>query len=193
MSAHPRSVPDLDLLDDAALTSLAHASLAGSTDRAARETASRCVGLLAARHRELVRGVIATKVPAVYVDDVESTVFARFAAAVYSGRPVHNPAGLLVKIAKFARADYHDRRRSDTTPLEDWDDAQLDPELEQMATDAAVEELLAPLSERQREAVCRRLLDDETSAEVASRLHTTPGNIDVIVHRALHKLREAAT
>jgi RNA polymerase sigma factor (sigma-70 family) len=191
--AHPRSVSDLEHLGDAALAALARACISNG-DPAERETASRCAGLLVFRHRDLVRTVIAAKVPAADADDVESAVLARFATAIYTGPPIHNPAGLLVRIAMWARADHHDRRRrSETTRLEDWDDAQPDPKLDGIAVEAAVEELLAPLSERQREVVCGRLLDGRSSAEVATRLGTTAGNVDVILHRALGKMREAAT
>jgi len=190
VSDDPRSVDALSTLDDAALAVLARNSLAGGD--AERETARRCVGLLVARHRGLVRAVIAAKVPLVDVDDVESSVLARFAAAIYTGeRPIQNPAGLLVRIAKWARADYHASRRPPDLPIEEWDDAEVDAALDGSADEAAIEELLAPLSERQREVVCRRVLDGDSSAEVATRLGTTPGNIDVILHRALARIREA--
>lgn len=192
MPDHPRSVSQLDQLDDAALAQLACDCVACG-DPAERETAGRCVGVLVARHRDLVRTVIAAKVPPVDVDDVESIVFGRFATAVYSGRQVHNPPGLLVRLATWARADHHAGRRPPEHPIEEWDDAQEDPELDRAATEAAVAQLLAPLSDRQREVVWRRLLDGESSAAVAARLGTTPGNIDVIMHRALGVLREAAS
>jgi RNA polymerase sigma factor (sigma-70 family) len=155
------------------------------------ETARRCIGLVLVRHRNLMRAVIAAKVPASAVDDLESDVFARFAAKVYTGAPITNPAGLVVRMAMFVRADFHAGRRPAEASLEDWDDAGEDPALADAAVAAAVEELLSPLSERQREAVRLRIVEGRPSAEVASALGTTAGNVDVIVHRALTRMREA--
>ena len=74
------------------------------------------------------------------------------------------------------------RRRSRAGRLGDAaDDAALD----ELAVTAAVEDLLAPLGERQREVLWQRIIEGRSSAEVAALLETTAGNIDVIVHRAL--------
>ena len=54
-----------------------------------------------------------------------------------------------------------------------------------------MDELLAPLNQRQRDAVWGRIVEGRSSAEVAAMLDTTPGNIDVMVHRALAKMRQA--
>ena len=71
-------------------------------------------------------------------------------------------------------------------------EAEDDPELEGAATVDAVEELLAPLTERQREVVRRRIIEGEPSGTVAKSMGTTPGNIDVIVHRSLRRMQEEA-
>ena len=52
------------------------------------------------------------------------------------------------------------------------------------------EQLLSVLSDRQREVVWGRLWEGLTSAEVAQRMQTTPGNVDVIFFRAMRRLRE---
>jgi DNA-directed RNA polymerase specialized sigma24 family protein len=39
--------------------------------------------------------------------------------------------------------------------------------------------------------VWQRIIEGRSSAEVAAKLNTTAGNIDVIVHRALATMREA--
>ena len=56
---------------------------------------------------------------------------------------------------------------------------------------AAVDDLLAPLGDRQRDVVWLRIIEGRSSAEVAAMLGTTAGNVDVIVHRALSRMREA--
>jgi RNA polymerase sigma factor (sigma-70 family) len=179
------------LHSDAELVRLARES-AGEGD-AGRQTANNCMAVLYARHRDLVRAVIAAKVPRDAVDDLESEVLVRFAVKFRSGDAITNPAGLLVRMARFVRADYHARReRGDDMPLEEWNAYADDPGLEKAEIGDAVEELLAPLNERQREVVCQRILENRPRAEVATMLGTTPGNVDVIFHRALAKLQETA-
>ena len=156
-----------------------------------RETARRCVGLVVLRHRDLVRSVIAAKVPPGAIDDVESDVLLRFSRKVYSGDEITNPVGLLLRMAIFCRADFHANRPATETSLGEWDAASDDAALDDLAVSAAVDELLAPLGDRQRDVVWQRIIEGRSSAEVAAMLETTAGNIDVIVHRALARMREA--
>lgn len=189
MPAQPLHPDDLAPLADGELVGIAQRLHTQSS--AECETARRCIGLVLLRHRNLVRAVVAAKVPASAIDDLESDVFARFAAKVYSSAAITNPAGLLVRMAMFVRADFHADRRASEASLEEWDDAGDDPALADAAVAAAVEELLSPLNERQQEAIWLRIVEDRPSAEVASALGTTAGNVDVIVHRALARMREA--
>jgi RNA polymerase sigma factor (sigma-70 family) len=189
MAAHPHHPDDLVRLDDGELVRLAQRCWQG--EAAELETAKRCVAVVLLRHRSLIRGVIAAKVPATAIDDVESDVFARFSAKIYAGHEITNPAGLLVRMATFLRADYLERRRDGEAPLGDWDAAADDPAFDAITDEDAVDELLAPLNQRQRDAVWGRIVEGRSSAEVAAILDTTPGNIDVMVHRALAKMRQA--
>ena len=189
MPLHPYRFDDLTSLDDLALVRLARAALAEG--ELGRETARRCVGLVVLRGRDLVRVVIAAKVPPGAVDDVESEVLLRFSRKVYSGDEITNPIGLLVRMAMFCRADFHADRPAPESSLGDWDDASADAALDDLVVTAAVDDLLAPLGDRQRDVVWQRIIEGRSSAEVAAMLETTPGNIDVIVHRALARMREA--
>ncbi len=189
MPLHPYRFDDLRPLDDLALVRLARAAL--SEGDPGRETAKRCVGLVVLRQRDLVRSVIAAKVPPGAIDDVESEVLLRFARKVYRGDEITNPVGLLVRMAMFCRADFHANRPATEPSLGEWDAASDDAALDDLAITAAVEELLAPLGDRQRDAVWLRIIEGRSSAEVAAMLRTTAGNIDVIVHRALARMREA--
>jgi RNA polymerase sigma factor (sigma-70 family) len=186
---HPYLFDQLALLDDLALVRLAQASL--SEGDPGRETAKRCVGLVVLRQRDLVRAVIAAKVPPGAIDDVESDVLLRFSRKFYSGDEITNPVGLLLRMATFCRADFHANRPATELSLGEWDAACDDAALDDLAVSAAIEELLAPLGDRQRDAVWLRIIEGRSSAEVATMLGTTAGNIDVIVHRALARMREA--
>jgi len=191
MAEHPRHPDDIVTLGDTALVQLAQRCLAGGD--AERQTAQRCIAVVVLRHRGLIRGVIAAKVPRQAVDEVESDVLLRFATKVYSGDPIVNPAGLLVRMATFALADYLDRQTDGLVAREPWDGAADDPDMDAAEVAAAVRELLSPLDDRQREVVWKRIVEGHPSADVAVMLGTTPGNIDVIVHRALARMRKAVT
>ena len=186
MPHHPASPEDLVQLDDVELVRRAQAPAA--TD-AERETARRCLAVVRVRHSETIRAVIAAKVPLDAVADLESDVSVRFCTTVHRGHEIRNPAGLLVRIAQRVRADYLDGRQPAAT-LDGWDYGFDDPELEEAANEQAAEELLAPLSQRQREVVWLRIVEGRSGDEVAAMLDTSRGNIDVILHRALRRLQE---
>jgi RNA polymerase sigma factor (sigma-70 family) len=191
MPDHPRSPHDLEALDDASLVRLARDSRAG--DDAERETTSRAIGVLHLRRTELVRAVVAAKVPREAVDDLACEVWARFSRTVYLGTTeIASPAGVLVRIAQRVVADHFDGRRSETSTLGEWDAGAEDADLDDVGAAECIDRLLAPLSDRQREVVWRRIIEEQPSAEVAAELGTTAGNIDVIVHRSLRRLREEA-
>ena len=189
MPLHPYRFDHLRSLDDLALVRLARAAL--SEGEPGRETARRCVGLVVLRQRDLVRSVIAAKVPPGAIDDVESDVLLRFSRKVYSGDEITNPVGLLLRMATFCRADFHANRPATESSLGEWDAASDDAALDDVAVFAAVDDLLAPLGDRQRDVVWLRIIEGRSSAEVAAMLETTAGNVDVIVHRALSRMREA--
>jgi DNA-directed RNA polymerase specialized sigma24 family protein len=186
---HPYLFDQLAPLDDLALVRLARVSR--DEGDPSRETAKRCVGLVVLRHRDLVRSVIAAKVPPGAIDDVESDVWLRFSRKAYSGDGITNPVGLLLRMAMFCRADFHANRPASQSSLGDWDDPSDDAALDDIVVTAAVADLLAPLGDRQRDVVWQRIIEGRSSAEVASMMNTTAGNIDVIVHRALTTMREA--
>lgn len=189
MSRHPYRFGQLTPLEDLALVRLAQSSLADGDEGC--ETTKRCIGLVVLRHRDLVRSVIAAKVPAGAIDDVESDVLLRFSRKVYSGNQITNPIGLLLRMAVFCRADFHANRPATEPGLGEWDAASDDAALDEIAVSAAVADLLAPLGDRHREVVWQRIIEGRSSAELAEMLETTAGNIDVILHRALARMREA--
>src|SRR2546427_9253316 len=139
MAAHPHHPDDLVRLDDGELIRLAQRCWQG--EAAELETAKRCVAVVLLRHRSLIRAVIAAKVPSTAIEEVESGVFARFSTKVYAGHQITNPAGLLVRMATFLRADYLERRRDGEAPLGDWDAAADDAAFDAITDHDAVDEL----------------------------------------------------
>lgn len=156
------------------------------------ETAKTCVALLFERRRALVRAVCAAKAPVDVVDDLESQVYLRFVRAVYTQTaPMQNPSGLLVKMARNVIASHFERSRGEAPPTGELPDVPVtDDGLNDLGTAEAVDELLAALTDRQRKVVWGKVMEDQSSAEIATRLDTTAGNVDVIFFRALDKLRE---
>ena len=134
----------------------------------------------------------AAKAPVDVVDDLEAQVYLRFVRAVYTQTaPMQNPSGLLVKMARNVIASHFQKRRGDAIPIGELPDVpDTDDGLDDVGVDEAVEELLAPLNARQREVVWAKVMEGLSSAEIAARLDTTAGNVDVIVFRAMRTLRE---
>jgi len=171
---------------------VAHARERMAAGEAGVETAKRCVALVFERNRGLVRAICAGKAPIEVVDDLESDVYVRFVRVVYlGGTPIEVPAGLLVVMARRVIASHHERAKPAGVPLYVVPEVEVDEDgYDQVAAAELAEQLLAVLSDRQREVVRARLWEDLTSAEVAARLETTPGNVDVIFFRAMRRLGE---
>jgi RNA polymerase sigma factor (sigma-70 family) len=177
-------------MSDAALVAHARARLPDGD--AGLETAKLCVALLFERRHALVRAICAAKAPPDVTDDLESLVYERFVRTVYTHTtPMRNPSGLLVKITRNVIASHFEKRRGDAVPAGDLPEASVtDDGLEGVGVAEAVDELLAALTDRQREVVWGRVMEGLSSAEIGERLDISPGNVDVIFFRAMRKLRE---
>lgn len=189
-SERPTSFEALRGKSDAEL--VARARRYHAEGEAGLETAKRCVALVFERHRGLVRAVCAAKAPIDVVDDLESAVYERFVRVVYlRAKRIERPAGLLVVMAERVVATHYDRRKPSGAALDEAPEPVFDENgYDEVAADEVVAQLLAALSERQREVVWGRLWEGLTSAEIAERLETTAGNVDVIFFRAMKRLRE---
>jgi RNA polymerase sigma factor (sigma-70 family) len=189
-SERPTSFAALRGKSDAEL--VAHARRYYAEGEAGLETAKRCVALVFERHRGLVRAVCAAKAPIDVVDDLESAVYERFVRVVYlRANRIERPAGLLVVMAERVVATHYGRRKPRGAPLDEAPEPVFEDDgYDEIAAEEVAAQLLAALSERQREVVWGRLWEGLTSAEIAERLETTAGNVDVIFFRAMKRLRE---
>jgi RNA polymerase sigma factor (sigma-70 family) len=171
---------------------VAHARECYLDGDAGLETAKRCVALVYERWKGLVRSACAAKAPPDAVDDLEAMVYDRFVRVVYlRTKPIERPAGLLVHIAGKVVATFYGRRKPAGIPLDDVADPVFEEDgYDEVAAEEVADQLLSALNERQREVVWGRLWEGLTSAEIAERLETTPGNVDVIFFRAMRRLRE---
>ena len=182
---------ELESRSDGQLVELAREQLARG--ERGLDTAKRSVALVYERHRGMVRALCAAKAPVDVVDDLEGAVYERFVRAAYLGRdPMSNPAGLLVTMTRRVVASHHARRPPPGASLDELAElGTIEDGYDAVEVAELVEQLLATLNERQREAVRLRVEEGLPSAEIARRLETTPGNVDVMVFRAMRKLRGA--
>jgi RNA polymerase sigma factor (sigma-70 family) len=189
-SEHPTSFAVLRGKSDAEL--VAHARRYYAEGEAGLETAKRCVALVFERHRGLVRTVCARKAPIDVVDDLEAAVYERFVRVVYlRAKRIERPSGLLVVIAERVVATHYGRRTATAAPLDAVPEQAFDEDgYDEVAAEEVAGQLLSVLTDRQREVVWGRLWEGLTSAEIAERLDTTAGNVDVIFFRAMKRLRE---
>jgi RNA polymerase sigma factor (sigma-70 family) len=185
----PTPYEELMRMSDAEL--VAHARSHHPEGDAGRETAKRCVALVYERHRASVRALCASRSPLGEVDDIESQVYARFVRTVYtSATPIERPFGLLVRIVQRVVATFYARRPPAGVPLDEVADAGATGDgHEALAAEAAAEQLLAVLTDRQRDVVCLRVFGDLRSTEIADRLGITVANVDVVFFRAMKRLR----
>jgi len=182
----PTSFDALQQMSDAEL--IAHARECHAEGEPGLETAKRCVALVFERHRGLVRAIVAPKTPIDMVDDLESAVYERFVRVVYlRTTPIERPAGLLVVIADRVVATYYGRRKPRGASLDDAPDPVFQEDA--VAAEEVAAQLLSVLNERQRDVVRGRLWEGLTGEEIARRLDTTSGNVDVIFFRAMDRLR----
>jgi RNA polymerase sigma factor (sigma-70 family) len=189
----PTPYAELERMSDAEL--VAHARDRLPAGEAGIETAKACVALLFERRRALVRAVCAAKAPIDAVDDLEAQVYVRFVRAVYTQTALmQNPAGLLVKMARNVIASHFQKSGGDAIPIGELPDVPVtDDGLDDVGVSEAVEEILAVLTPRQREVVWAKVMEGQSSAEIAARLDSTAGNVDVIFFRAVRRLREVIT
>jgi len=185
----PTSFDALQQMSDAEL--VAHARECHAEGEPGFETAKRCVALVFERHRGLVRAIVAPKTPIDMVDDLESAVYERFVRVVYlRTTPIERPAGLLVVIADRVVATYYGRRKPRGASLDDAPDPVFQEDgYDAVAAEEVAAQLLSVLNERQRDVVRGRLWEGLTGEEIARRLDTTSGNVDVIFFRAMDRLR----
>jgi RNA polymerase sigma factor (sigma-70 family) len=186
----PTPYAELERMSDAEL--VAHARERFADGEAGLETARLCVALVFERRIGLVRGHCAAKAPPGIVDDLASLVYERFVRAVYTQTaPMVNPSGLLVKMTRNVIASHFAKPRTDAVSHDDLPDVGLaDDAYDEAEVAESVERLLSVLTRRQREVVWERVMEGRSSAEIAARLETTAGNVDVIFFRAMRKLRE---
>lgn len=148
---------------------------------------------------ERVQRYVRMRVPAQDYEDVVAEIFLR--AIQRQAQLRGNEAAWLFALARSRVSDYHRERaamRIESHPLEAAAPAAVEtasPEplakLETAEFRARLQRQMKYLSEQEREAVALKFTEGLTNAQIAAALGVTPGNLGVILHRALARLRQA--
>ncbi len=130
-------------------------------------------------------------------EDVTSDVFARAMRSTPTYGPAKgSPRAWLTGIARNAVGDWW-RRRKPEDPRRNLPDvaASDDPLADSIRSEAVGEmrDVLAILSEREREAISLRFAAELSSAEIGEHLGISPTAARMLVHRAVTKLRGVLT
>jgi len=126
-------------------------------------------------------------------EDVTSDVFARAVRSTHTYDAAKgSPRAWLTGIARNAIGDWW-RRRKPEDPHHELPDAPTadDPLAESLRIEriGEVRDVLALLSEREREAISLRFAAELTSTEIGEQLGISPTAARMLVHRAVTKLR----
>jgi RNA polymerase sigma-70 factor, ECF subfamily len=164
--------------------------------RAAQTGDRSAFGLLYSRYSRMVHGILLSRVPYSYVDDLLQDVFLQAMPRLASLRDVSKFPGWLAAIARNRATDFH--RRGDEPHDE------LDEEFEAPASSppsrpssahasaeahAALDAILS-LPETYRETLILRLVEGMTGPEIAARTGLTHGSVRVNLYRGMQQLRE---
>lgn len=136
------------------------------------------------------------KVPSVEdAQDITSETFLKFWNQVQEGASVTHVGAYLYRIARNLVADHY-RTNQERVSLD------AEPEMERLLADAKglvriedtfdlgkVLKALRLLKDEYREAIILRYVDELTTTEISEALGKSPGNVRVLLHRALETLR----
>jgi len=111
------------------------------------------------------------------------------------GKEVQHLGGLLYRIARNRVIDfYRSRAANETVPLineaeqvSDASDLQKEVDIKMSAETAG--QYLRLLKDEYREVLVMKYLDEMETSEIAEALDKTPGNVRVLLHRAMNALR----
>jgi RNA polymerase sigma-70 factor (ECF subfamily) len=113
------------------------------------------------------------------------------------GKEVRHLSALLYSIAKNRVIDlYRSRAAATTTPLSEEaeeilpDDRHMQEKAEALIDVQMIEKHLRSMKDEYREVLIMKYLDELSTEEIAKALEKNPGNVRVLLHRAMIALRE---
>jgi len=175
------------------------ATTAASDDalvRAAQLGDRSAFGLLYSRYARMVHGILLSRVPHSYVDDLVQDVFLQALPRLHSLRDVSKFPGWLAAIARNRATDFHRRAK----PLDEFPGdfpgqsaapvPAVPPHSHSRTEAHAALDAILSLPETYRETLILRLVEGLTGPEIAARTGLTHGSVRVNLHRGMQQLRE---
>jgi RNA polymerase sigma-70 factor (ECF subfamily) len=153
-------------------------------------------GLLYSRYARMVHGILLSRVPHSYVDDLVQDVFLQALPRLHSLRDVSKFPGWLAAITRNRATDFHRRAKSlDELPADFSEQSAAPvpaiPPHSHSRTEAHVAlDAILSLPETYRETLILRLVEGMTGPEIAARTGLTHGSVRVNLHRGMQQLRE---
>jgi len=165
--------------------------------RAAQQGDRSAFGLLYARYSRMVHGILLSRVPHSYVEDLVQDVFLQALPRLRSLRDVSYFPGWLAAIARNRATDFHRRSKPDVSLEEDSAFNELPQSVpasrhtpHSSAEAHAVLDAIRSLPEAYREPLILRLVEGMTGPEIAARTGLTHGSVRVNLSRGMQQLRE---
>jgi RNA polymerase sigma-70 factor (ECF subfamily) len=162
--------------------------------KAAQKGDRTAFGQLYSRYARMVHGILLTRVPPSFVEDLVQDVFLQALPRLGSLRDASRFGGWLAVIARNRAADFHRQSKPDVVFEEHLHTAeQKGPaaDVHDHCEALAVLEAIRSLPEAYRETVMLRLVEGMTGPEIAAHRGLTHGSVRVNLHRGMQLLREA--
>lgn len=165
---------------------------AALVERLRRGDATALTEIIAATAPALIRYATRLLHDDAEADDVVQDVLARLWGRRATVTVATTVRAYLFGAVRNAALNIHKHRRIVATHASMRQDSHVSPPADTVFARITVEQLLAHLSERRREAVVLRYLGELSYAEIGSLLGTTPVNAERLVARALETLKGIA-
>jgi RNA polymerase sigma-70 factor, ECF subfamily len=169
----------------------------GSADdalvRAAQNGDRGAFGQLYARYARMVHGILLSRVPHSYVEDLVQDVFLQALPRLGTLREPWRFGGWLAAIARNRATDFLRHSKPDVTFEEEvhaGEQKEPPPDHVDRAEAKIVLEAIRSLPETYRETLMLRLVEGMTGPEIAAHTGLTHGSVRVNLHRGMQQLRE---
>lgn len=164
--------------------------------RAAQSGDRSAFGLLYSRYSRMVHGILLSRVPYSYVDDLVQDVFLQALPRLAGLRDASKFPGWLAAIARNRATDFyrrgdkpHEELNEDSSAPDSFPPARPSSSHASAEARAALDAILS-LPESYRETLILRLVEGMTGPEIAARTGLTHGSVRVNLHRGMQQLRE---
>jgi RNA polymerase sigma-70 factor, ECF subfamily len=151
-------------------------------------------GELYRRYARMVHGILLSRVPPAFVDDLVQDVFLQALPRLGTLRDASRFGGWLAAIARNRATDFHRKTKPDVALQEDVHAGvrqESSPDHASRSEAQLILQAVQALPEAYRETLTLRLVEGMTGPEIAARTGLSHGSVRVNLHRGMQQLREA--